>query len=892
MVKKVLKWTGIVLLVVIIALAAAPFLFKDKIKAMIVKTINENVDANVAFEDVSLSLFKNFPKANVTIDKLSIINKAPFAGDTLVYMGELSIKMSIKELFNDEGQPMNIESINTKDGIVNILFNKDGVGNFDIALKNKDEKPADGEPSKPFALNMQNYKVENLRFRYFDERSKINMVIDSLYHEGKGNMAANKLDLDTKTTAKLTLTMDKTNYMRNVALSLDAVLGLDLDKSIYTFKNNKALINQLPLEFDGSIALLEAGQQFDLSFKTPTSSFKNFLGLVPEAYSGNLASVKTEGDFTINGKVNGLVSDTTIPKFNIAIASNNASFKYPDLPKSVQNIVIDTKIINETGVLNDTYVNLDKLSFRIDQDVFEAKANIKNIVENPLVDAKLKGTVNLSNVSKAYPVKMDIPLSGILKADVETKFDMKAVELSQYEKIQNNGVISLSGFTYAGDGLPKPIKINQASVQFNPSRITLNKFDATTGSSDIAVTGTLDNFYGFVFRDQTLKGNFNMSSNKLVVADFMAPSAPVTTTTKTTEQGETKTTTTKATTSSDAVKIPAFLDCTITAKANTVVYDNLNLKDVSGKMIIKDEAVALQGVKTSIFGGVIGMNGDVSTKGAVPKFNVDLSLSNVDITQSFTQLEMLKSIAPIAGIITGKLNSTIKVGGNLDAKEMTPDLNSLSGDLLGQLTQTVINPENSKVLSALTSNIKFLDPKKIDLNKKVNLAFENGKVIVKPIDLKYQDVGIVLSGTHGFDQTMAYNVAFDVPAKYLGSDVTKLMSSLKGTDPSKISVPVTAVITGNFKNPKVSTDLAKSVTNLTTQLVNQQKDKYINEAKDKGADALNKLLGGKGNTTSTDTTKTQVPKTNAEIKKQAEEKGKEAAGNVIKNLFKKKEKKE
>lgn len=888
MVKKILKWTGIGLLVIIIALAAAPFLFKGKIKELVMKTINENVDATVAFDDVSISLFKSFPKANVTIEKLSVINKAPFAGDTLVYMEEIDLDMSIKELFKGEGEPMNIEYIGTRNGKVNILFNKDGVGNFDIALKNKEEKPSEGGESKPFALNMQKYKVENLRFRYFDERSKINMVIDSLNHEGTGNMAANKLDLDTKTTAKLSLSMDKANYMKNVALSLDAVLGLDLDKSVYTFKNNKALINQLPLEFDGTFAMVEQGQQIDITFKTPTSSFKNFLGLVPEAYSGNLASVKTEGDFTINGKVNGLNGDNSIPKFNIAIASNNASFKYPDLPKSVQNIVIDTKIINETGVLNDTYVNLDKLSFRIDQDVFDASANIKNIVENPLVDARLKGTVNLANVSKAYPVKLDMPLSGILKADVETKFDMKSVENSQYEKIQNNGSMSLSGFTYKGDGLPKPIKINEAAIQFNPSRITLSKFDAVTGGSDINVSGTLDNFYGFVFRDQTLKGNFNMNSNKLVVADFMAPQAAATTTTKTTEQGADETKTTKTVAKSDAVKIPAFLDCTINAKAGTVVYDNLNLKDVSGTMIIKDEAVAIKNLKTSIFGGTIGMNGDVSTKGAVPKFNVDLALNSIDITQSFTQLDMLKSIAPIAGIITGKMSSTIKVGGNLDAKEMTPDMKSLTGDLLGQLAQTSINPENSKLLSALTSNIKFLDPKKIDLNKKINLAFENGKVVIKPIDLKYQDVAIKIQGTHGFDQTMSYNVGFDVPAKYLGSEVNKLITSIKG-DPDKISVPVNAILTGTFQNPKVSTDLGKAATNLTTQLVKQQKDKYVDEAKTKGADALNKLLGG--NKTTTDTTKT-APKTNAETQKQLEEKGKQAAGKLIDGLFKKKEKKE
>src|SRR5688572_8878872 len=111
MVKKILKWVGIFLLVVIIAFAAVPFLFKDKIKAMVAEAINEQVDATVAFEDVSLSLFKSFPMANVTVNKLSIINKAPFEGDTLVYMGEIDLKMSVKELFKGEGEPMNLESI-------------------------------------------------------------------------------------------------------------------------------------------------------------------------------------------------------------------------------------------------------------------------------------------------------------------------------------------------------------------------------------------------------------------------------------------------------------------------------------------------------------------------------------------------------------------------------------------------------------------------------------------------------------------------------------------------------------------------------------------------------------------------------------------------------------
>ena len=50
----------------------------------------------------------------------------------------------------------------------------------------------------------------------------------------------------------------------------------------------------------------------------------------------------------------------------------------------------------------------------------------------------------------------------------------------------------------------------------------------------------------------------------------------------------------------EAVKIPSFLDCSITAKAGTVIYDNLNLKDVSGNLTIRDEAVMLNNLKMGV----------------------------------------------------------------------------------------------------------------------------------------------------------------------------------------------------------------------------------------------------------------------------------------------------
>ena len=866
MLKKILKIIGILILLLVVALFAAPYLFKDQIKAKISDAINAKVDAKVSFAEADLSLFKNFPNANVTLEKLVIINKAPFQGDTLISLGELNLKMSIKELFKGENEAIAIDGITSKNGLINIIFNKDGIGNYDIALK--DDKSKDDEKSSPLAFKIQDYKVENFKFRYFDESSKIKMKIDSLNHEGTGDFTTSKLDLVTKSTAKVSLDMDKVNYMKNVALTLDAVLGIDLEKSKYTFKENKALINQLPLEFDGFIQLVDAGQEYNLKFKTPTSSFKNFLGVIPSAYAASLDNVKTTGDFTVVGFAKGLYSDKTVPKFNIDIASKNASFKYPDLPKTVQNISIDTKIINETGILNDTYVNLDQLSFQIDQDVFNAKAKITNITQNAIVDAALKGTINLANLTKAYPVKLAKPLSGILRADVTTKFDMASVEKSEYQNIKNAGIMSLSGFNYADEN-GKTMNISTALVQFNPSQVNLKQFDATTGKSDISVTGILENFYGFIFRNQELKGNFFMNSKQLAVDDFM------------TKGDDSKANGKKP----DAMKIPAFLNCTLTAKANTVLYDNLTLRDVSGKLIVKDEKVTLENVKTSIFDGTIGLNGDVSTKGKVPVFDMNLSLNQVDIAQSFTQLDMLKKIAPIAGIVNGKLNSTIKLNGNL-TDSMSPDLKTLTGDLIGQLLSTTVNSSNSTLLTALASNIKFIDVSKINLNDiKAAITFKDGKVNVRPFDIKYKDIKATIGGTHGFDQSMNYSLKFDVPAKYLGSEANELIAKLSPADAVKLeSIPVSAILTGNFSNPKISTDIKTAVTNLTNQLIQQQKERLVKQGTSALTDLINK------NKKPGDTTKTVLPTTKEEVQTKVKEEVKTKASDLLNGLFNKKKK--
>ena len=210
-------------------------------------------------------------------------------------------------------------------------------------------------------------------------------------------------------------------------MNLIADIKINLREKRYTFLENSAKINELPLVFDGFVQVNENDQELAINFKTPSSDFKNFLALIPKEYSKNIDGVSTSGNFEVNGSIQGKVDEAHIPKFNISINSDNASFKYPDLPKALQHIFISTQVVNETGLSKDTYIDIDRLAFQIDGESFHSNAKLRDLTDNIKVNAQVKGTVDLSKLEQVYPAEALKGLQGKLNADIATAFDMNAI---------------------------------------------------------------------------------------------------------------------------------------------------------------------------------------------------------------------------------------------------------------------------------------------------------------------------------------------------------------------------------------------------------------------------------------------------------------------------------
>lgn len=865
--RKVFKILLGVLFFLIAAILVIPILFEDKIIDLVKKSANDNLNATFDFKEADLIVFRSFPNAGIELNEVTLINKFPFEGDTLFRAQAIELQLPIKQLFKNASS-LSLTNFVISGANLDIHIDSSGNANYDIAKEQSTTKPDKPSHSDSFQLDLASYEIVGSEITYKDDLSKIDLNLKDFNHSGTGNLSTEKLELKTKTKAQAVLSYDEVKYLSNNHIALDAILGIDFTENTYTFLENTMLINQLALVFEGFVKLNEDNQEIDVEFRTPSSDFKNFLALIPEVYSQSLDGVTTTGNFDVSGTIKGIVDENHIPQFKLLINSSDASFKYPDLPKTIENIQINTEVGNKSGLTKDTYVAIDTLSFKIDEDVFNASALLSELTGNMNVAAKLQGQINLGNLEKVHPAESLKDLKGKLFINANADFDMLSIEEKQYQNTRVTGVFSLSDFTYVGAEFGKPLQISTAKVTFQPKSVKLNDFRALIGNTDVSLRGNIDNLLGFFFNGENMQGAFGLASNKFVVNDFKS-SNPKDSLSITGNPSPQK------------IKIPSFLNATIKAEAKTVLYDNITLKNVSGTLLVRDQKAVLQEMTSSVFDGIISFDGSIDTKEFVPTFEMGLKFNKINVAESFEALNLFQALAPIATAIDGRLNATLNMAGNLN-ENLSPDLNSLDGAVTSQLISSNLATEKIPALQLLEQNLSLFNSKELNLdNLKVNFQFEDGKVAIKPFTFKYQDVKLDVSGGHGFDKTMDYTAKIYVPAKYLGKDASQLIARFSEQEKANIVIPVNAFITGSFKAPVVTTDLQEAVTVLAKQLAEKQKDKLVEQGAEKISKSINDYLEKNGkakDSTVADTLNTKNNGTEAVVK------------DVLNSIFSKKKK--
>jgi hypothetical protein len=881
--KKFLKWTGISLLILIVLLISLPFLFKGKLIQLAKDEANNNLNAKVDFGDFDLTIFSSFPDFRFSINNVSVVGIDDFEKDTLAYLKKLQLDVNVMSVIN--GDKIKVKEIILTEPKINAIVLHNGKANWDIAKPSADATKATPDTAKTkFKLSLKKLEITKAQISYNDLQGNMKAVLTDLDFLLKGDFTQDNFLLAiVSEIQKMNYSTGGVAYAKDMHVKLKMDLDADMPAMKFTFKENEFNFNELGLGVDGFIAMPDTNINMDLKFLCKQTEFKNILSLIPAVYSKDFASVQTAGKLALNGYAKGTYNAASLPAFGTHLEISNAMFKYPSLPKSVNNINIKVDVENPNGKPDATAIDVEKFHVEMAGNPVDMVMHIRTPVSDPNLRGEIKGKVDLSSVKEFIPLEKTDDMSGTVLADVTIKGKMSSITNKKYEEFNARGSIEVDKIQYKTASLPYDVLVNVMKLNFTPQFVELTSFDSKMGNSDIKANGKIENFLQYIFHDSLIKGNFVLNSSLIDLNQLMGS------TTNTLTTAPAKTDTAKSAPMM-VVEVPKNIDFVLSTNIGKLLYDKLEIANVVGEVVVRNARASMSNLKMNMLDGSMVMNGFYDTKNPRnPNINFNLNVSDFDIQKTNAAFNTVQKLAPITNSARGKFSTTLNdFTANLK-QDMSPDMNTLNGH--GTLKTKSVTVEDFPPFVKLDDALHLNKLKKVSVSDlSIEYEFKDSRVYTKPFKTKISDIPAEISGSTGFDQTLDYKWHMEVPTKLMGAQGQQIaqdwLNKATAAAGTKASLPekidVTALIGGTVTNPVIKTGLKSAMTDVKNDVINQvkevveqKKEEVVKDAKAEASKQAEKILADAQKTA--DDIKAQGAKLADDIRKQ----GNVAADSVV-----------
>jgi hypothetical protein len=323
----------------------------------------------------------------------------------------------------------------------------------------------------------------------------------------------------------------------------------------------------------------------------------------------------------------------------------------------------------------------------------------------------------------------------------------------------------------------------------------------------------VNNMLPYLLRDKVLSGTLNVKADLVNLNDWMGVSAD---------------TSVKNTLASAPFVVPANLNIAVNCVVDRLLYDKLDMTNISGNLSIEDERVLLNNIRGEALDGTMQINGSYSTKEnrKKPAISLNYDVKGLDVQKTFFAFNTVQKLMPVGQYLSGKLSSQLNMVGTV-GDNMMPDLGSLTGQGNLLLIEGFLKKFEPLEKLAILLNVKEL--KEIAMKEVKNyIEFTNGKVLVKPFTLRVNDIEMEIGGLHGFDQSLDYLINLKIPRALMGDKGNAFVNNLV-TQVNQKGVPLTlgetvnlhVDMTGFIKKPVFKIDLKEAAANSAEQLKQQ-----------------------------------------------------------------------
>ena len=879
--KKSLKITLSVVVIVLAVVLFGPMAFRGKIEQIVKSEANAMLQAKLDFESLNISFLRHFPNASLELRGLTLVGVDRFEGDTIVAARRISVVVNPFSLFGDGG--FVVKKVLLAAPSVHAHKLADGAVNWDV-MKPADEPETVEEESEStpssFRLAMRDFRISDAVIRYEDDSTRMAFSTEPLELRLRGDLSAAHSVLD------LTLTMEQLNFrsgvvkmLSNATVELDAKIDADLENNRYTFSRNTLSLNAIKLTLDGWAQLLsDDAVAMDIQAKTDAVHFKELLSLIPAFYTRDFRQLTASGELDLALWARGEMRGSQLPAFELKTAVRDGRFQYASLPKAVSDIQVALSVSNPGGPMDRTVVDLSKFSLKMANNSVAATFYGTNLITDPALRATLQGKVDLGEIEQVYPLE-DLTLAGKITADLKAAGRLSDLEKQRYEQFSASGTFIVEQMSVDMPSLPT-VELHRAAATITPAAMTLGTLDLAIGQSDVKATGQLSNYIGYALRGDKLGGRLYVKSNLLNLNELMPADGESEAAPQAAAEGEPA--------ELKAFVVPENLDLTLLTSAKKILFQQMTITDFEGNVRVANEAVSLDKLSMGLFEGQANASGRYSTAADPehPQLTMTLAVKGASFKKTFEELDIVRRMVPIFAKTGGDYSMSLDLQTTLD-NTMSPDLHSVQAT--GELSSANIHLQNIEVFSALGKALKndklsALEAKDVT----IRFTIKDGRVTTQPFDLKLGSTKLTMAGSTGLDSTIDYTATVELPESATNNLLSTVDVGIGGTFTSpKITLGVKKAAEQAIKNAidqqvqkltgseSLSAEIEKQAERLRAEAAKagadlvsaaeKQRDKLVEEASKKGA--LAKLAAQKAG----DKLVEEAEKKSAQLQQKAEE---------------------
>ncbi|MDR2131146.1 MAG: AsmA family protein [Odoribacteraceae bacterium] len=819
--KKVIVITLSLLVGVIGILIAIPFFFKEDVLRLIERQSSKYIRGQLVIGDMKISMFRNFPNLSVTLTDVQLSGTGGEAADTLVLVPRFEASVNLKSLV--WGNEIIVNHLLLKDARLALQVNAAGNSNWDIllpptdTLATKTEGKRDEDDS---SIRLSHIAIENLSCVYDDIPAALHAGAEKISLRLQGNFS------ETNTLLALGLHVENTSlwvantaWLTHLHLDWNTEIQANLRDFIFEIRKSDLSLNDLKLDFAGSVGLADDRLLLDLALNAPDTRFESLLALLPEKFRSLLDGINTTGEFKLHATARGEYHGDHLPAVDLQFGIMNASLQYPNLPESIEAINLELHVSHPGGSLVATNIDLSKLLFRVANNPFEMRLNVTNLAD-PRLNGMVKGILHFESLKRALPLAK-ITLEGTLAADLSFDGKYAYIEQEEYEKFSARGHLSLKEVLFKNDRFPGGIAISSGEMKITPSRLDLSNLQLKVNSSDVRLEGHLSNYLSYLLKGQALKGDFVLSSSLLNLNELYGGASAGATTTSDTTTG--------------VIAVPKNLQLGLDARVGTLLFDDLVIQNIRGNVRTNDGIATLKEMSLDLLNGKILLGGSYNTVNIQkPTVDFDVNASAIDLDEAYKAFSFIRASLPVAVHCQGKVSAVMRFAAGLD-REMCPEITTMSGGGTLSASDILVNDNPAlDELAALLHNEELSRLRISDL--KIAFKMEQGNITVEPFTTKLAGQQVTMYGVQGATGAMDYTLSVTVPREHFGKEIEKLLAPIPGSARIK-SVDIDVKIGGTLHKPTFTLDLSK-VRKVVEKALKEQVEESIQKEIIKGIDKL------------------------------------------------------